>query len=117
MAIRNRVTVVIAGVEYALAGQESVEHMEACARMVNERMSEIGRNSFQLSETMTAVLSACNIADEYLKLREKAKNILELETENARLKTENQRILRELARVQNSRVHENRGKQDPKGNG
>lgn len=66
----NRVLVDIFGIQYNLKGEEPVEHLEELASMVDRKMREINSRNPRLNMSQTAVLTALNIADDYLKLKE-----------------------------------------------
>lgn len=103
---KEKVNVTIGDVRYTLSGSDP-EHMQQCADMVDACMSDITKSFSNLPETMVAVLAACNIADQYLTLRNKADNIADLEAENARLQKENTSLLRRLAKQNNQKSREN----------
>ena len=99
----NRITVSICGEEYTFTAEESPSYMQKVAAMVDERMSAI-LAAGRVSLTDAAVLTAVNIADEYLKsqgsgenLRSQLKGYLD---EANRAKSEVSELKRELFRLQ-----------------
>ena len=98
----NRITVTIAGREYNLTSTDSEEHVLRVAEYVNEKIREGAGDSKDF--TMAgAVLSALNIADEYLKnrdivdgLRQQVKDILE---DSSKTRAELAECRRELSRI------------------
>ena len=104
MPKKNSATVYIAGVGYTLTGNDPVEHMVECAEIVDKHIGAVTKSFFGYPETMINVLAACNIADEYLKLKKLSEDIVKMMEENERLHEENQKLLREIARINNSRA-------------
>jgi cell division protein ZapA len=66
----------IFGQEYALRGQASEEHMRLVAALVNEKMQEIAQANPRFDLAKVAVLSAVNIADDYIKLVQEYNELL-----------------------------------------
>jgi len=60
----------IGGKEYTIAGAESAEYIHRVALCVNQKMSELKRGNEQLNNTLLAVLTAINIADDYIKTKD-----------------------------------------------
>jgi cell division protein ZapA len=96
MPDKNRVEVRIAGKDYRIRGVESDEYLQKIALYVDKKMSEIMKKDNKLSTFMVAVLTAINVADDYLKTRESEYNLKrELENANNRIQAliaENKRI-------------------------
>lgn len=63
----KKVEVKINNIEYTLLTNEPEEYVQRVALLVNKRMNQITEGSPQLSTAMKAVLTAINIADDYLK--------------------------------------------------
>lgn len=61
----NKVTVKIANHEYTIVGEEKKEYLLQLAAHVDEKIESTSKANPKLSQTMTAVLTAINIADEY----------------------------------------------------
>ncbi len=63
----KKVEVKINNIEYTLVTNEPEEYVQRVALMVNKHMNTIAQGNPQLSTAMKAVLSAINLADDYLK--------------------------------------------------
>ena len=101
--MENKITISICGEEYTFVAEEAPSYMQKVAAMVDSRMSEI-LQSTHVSRTDAAVLTAVNIADEYLKgqgsaenLRSQLKGYLD---EATRAKNEASELKREVFRLQ-----------------
>jgi cell division protein ZapA len=68
-------TVKICGREYTITGPESNEHMRKVAELVDRKMREIQRDHFGMVPNLLALMTAINIADEYIKLKEAARQV------------------------------------------
>ncbi len=68
-------TVKICGREYTITGPESTEHMREVAELVDRKMREIQKDHFGMVPNLLALMTAINIADEYIKLKEAAKQV------------------------------------------
>ncbi len=104
--MKNRLSVTIAGREYALVASEDAAYMEKLARHVDDKVTDITRDS-RTSLSDGAVLAALNITDEYFKelaaaenLRRQLKEYLE---EATRLKLELSEAKREIFKLQNQK--------------
>jgi len=69
---KNRVTLMIMGEEYVLRGTSSPEDINRVGRYVDNLMRKLTEKNVQMSRHRIAVLAALNIADELLKIKEKA---------------------------------------------
>lgn len=65
----------IGGKEYTIAGTESAEYIHRVAICVNKKMAELKKGNEQLNNTLLAILTAINIADDYLKLKDEMEEI------------------------------------------
>lgn len=74
----NKLTVEIYGKQYTMRGDESTTHMQAIAEHVDDKMKEVATGNPKLDVTRLAVLSAVNISDDYLKLKQEYDELLEL---------------------------------------
>lgn len=103
MTVKNKVYVRIAGKDYTLMGVESDEYIQRIAMYIDKKMNEILKVNNKLSTSMAAVLTAVNVADDYVKahesehhLKKELKHAYEelekLRNENQRLNTENSAI-------------------------
>lgn len=104
--MKNRVSVIIAGQEYALVATEEQRYMERVAAHVDTELRQILKES-KTSMVDGAILSALNIADQYFKeveasenLRRQLKEYLE---ESAKMKLELSEAKREIFKLQNQK--------------
>jgi cell division protein ZapA len=69
---KNKVEVMIGGQVYALQGNESREHIQKVAHVLDKKVVEMQKNSLarHLNQSQKHFMMALNIADEYLKLEE-----------------------------------------------
>src|SRR5690554_4306235 len=80
MVNKVKTIVRIAGREYTIRGTEPEEYIHRVAIHVNRKMEQVIKTQPGLSTAMAAVLTAINLGDEVLKLKE------EVEFLNARIK-------------------------------
>lgn len=96
MSERNKLDVKIGGKEYTIIAGESEEYMHKVAGFVDKKMSAIVKADNRLSTSMVAVLTAINVADEYMKLKESEDKLIaqlmEYTTEIERLKNANKEL-------------------------
>ncbi|CEA00650.1 Cell division protein ZapA [Jeotgalicoccus saudimassiliensis] len=83
---KTRIAVKIYNEYYTLVGTDSEEHLRKVAEEVDSNITAIASNSPGLDTTRKAVLTACNIMDDYIKLKEKYEA---LEKEHSALKKGN----------------------------
>lgn len=74
---KNRISVEINDQQYTLVGEEDPQHIRYVARLVDEKIREIGMKNAGLDTTRKAVLTAVNVMDEYVKLLEKHQALVE----------------------------------------
>jgi cell division protein ZapA len=72
---KNKTIVNIGHHEYTLMGEESTEYIHRVAIYVDRTMKEIMENMVSVSDTMLAMLTAINIADEHLKLLDETERL------------------------------------------
>jgi len=72
MAELRKTMVRIAGRDYMLRGFESEEYIHKVAIYVDKKMNEISKCQPNLSTSMIMVLTATNLADEVIKLKDQA---------------------------------------------
>ncbi len=65
----NKVTVRIQGIEYTLVGEESEEHIHQVGETVDDLLSGMLKSNRKLNISTAAILTACNLVDEKLKLQ------------------------------------------------
>lgn len=68
-AKKNKLLVRIYGKEYCLCGPESQTHLRRCADRVEQEIRAIVKAAPNLKPETVAVLVACNLADECIKLK------------------------------------------------
>jgi cell division protein ZapA len=68
------VPVVIMGETYKVRAEENVAYIEELARFVDTKMATIADASSQSEPLKVAILAALNIADEFFKAEEKARD-------------------------------------------
>jgi len=83
MSGKTKTTVKIGGREYAMKGFETEEHIHRVANYLDQKMQQVANVQTNLSTTMVTLLTAVNLADEVLKLKEQIKT---LKQENETLK-------------------------------
>lgn len=74
----NKVTVHILGEAYAIKGEADEHKIKEIADMLNQHMHSIARANPQLSSAKIAVLAGLNIAEEYIRLAEDYRQLLEM---------------------------------------
>ncbi|MDR6226525.1 cell division protein ZapA [Desmospora profundinema] len=75
---KNRQTVEIYGQMYNIVGKASPTYVREVARQVDESMRAIAQGNPRLDTTKLAVLSAVNMTDAYMKLKQEHEEILHL---------------------------------------
>ncbi|MGP3559566.1 cell division protein ZapA [Geobacillus sp. BK01] len=74
---KTRVSVRIYGQDYTIVGTESPAHIRLVAAFVDDKMHEFSERNPLLDVPKLAVLTAVNIANEYLKLKEEYQRLAE----------------------------------------
>ncbi len=104
--MKNKVTVTIAGQEYALIADQDAPAVEKIAAHVDAKVREVMDGS-HLSLSSSAILAAMNIAEEYFKEQEAAENLRrqlkDYLEEGAKVKQELSEAKREIFKLQNKR--------------
>ncbi len=75
MSDRTAVTVRIAGEEHAIRSSAPPEYTRRCARLVDERITEIRRRSTLVEGHRAAILAALSITDELYQAREELRRL------------------------------------------
>ncbi|WP_281361188.1 cell division protein ZapA [Kroppenstedtia pulmonis] len=75
---KNRLSVEIYGQMYNIVGNASPGYMREVAQQVDQNMRNIAQGNSRLDTTKLAVLSAVNITDAYIKLKQEYEEILHL---------------------------------------
>jgi cell division protein ZapA len=74
--MKNKSTVEINGQQYYLTGKATPNHMKKVAGFVDDKMKQISQSNPKLDANRLAVLSAVNIADQYLQLKQEYEEIM-----------------------------------------
>ena len=102
--MKNKITVSIAGQEYTMIEEEGEDYVRRCAAMVDKQVREV-MDGVHLGRSDAAVLTAMNLADQFLKEQEASENlrrqIKEGLDESAKLKLELSEAKREIFKLQN----------------
>ncbi len=95
--MRNSTRVTVEGKSFMLRGEATVEHIQQVAEYVDAKIAEIRREAVavRLDPTMAYILTALNIADDFIKAENK---VAEVENELIDLENENEE-LRKLIRA------------------
>lgn len=102
---KNRIEVIIGGAIYALQGEESEEHIQKVARLINDKLLEIQEvaGKTKLTSHKANMLVALNVADEYVKTKQQLEAHMDefekCSIENAALKERVQELSLEIART------------------
>ncbi len=102
---KNRIQVVIGGAIYALQGEESEEHIQKVAGLINEKLVEIQKvaGRTKLTSHKANMLVALNVADEYVKMKQELEDHMavfeQTQKENEALKMRVQQLSLEIART------------------
>lgn len=122
---KNKVEVVIGGSIYSLQGNESDEHMQRVARIINEKIAEIqsAYDKAHKGQGKMNTLLTLNLADECVKRQETldlyTTSIEKVNIENERLKETVKELTLQLAQMkeqlamttyQGKKEHGNRGR-------
>lgn len=75
---KNRATVEIYGKTYTIVGPSSPEWIRDVAQLVDDKMREISQRHPHLDVVKIAVLSAVNLADENLRLKQELDELVKL---------------------------------------
>lgn len=75
---KNRQSVEIYGQIYHIVGKASPNYVREVARQVDENMRSIAQTNPRLDTAKLAVLSAVNMTDAYMKLKQEHEEILHL---------------------------------------
>lgn len=73
---KTRITVEINRNKYTIVGNESKEHVEEVARLVNDKMEEVRGANKHLDTSRLAVLTALNTMNDYMKLKKEHETLL-----------------------------------------
>lgn len=102
---KNRIEVIIGGAIYALQGEESEEHIQKVARLINDKLLEIqeANGRTKLTSHKANMLVALNVADEYVKTKQQldayTDELEKCSTENLALKQQIQELSSQIAQT------------------
>lgn len=102
---KNKVEVIIDGTIYSLQGEESQEHIQKVARIINEKFQGIQekRGKVSFNSTKATMLVALNVADEYVKTQQELsaymQELQKCNAENLALQDRIKELTLELAQV------------------
>ncbi len=74
----NKIEVTIHGEKYVLKGCETPEYMEMLAFQLNKRLKHTQGINPRLSTIQAAILTALNILDDYTKIQQEYRSLVEL---------------------------------------
>lgn len=106
MTEKRKVVVKINGQEITVIGNESAEYIKSIAEFVDEKICETQSKNSKLSQSMSAILTAFNIADQYYKnyveltdlkeeIKEPLKELEELREKMKEYKAEKAKLIEE----------------------
>ncbi len=75
---QTRVTVEFLGEQYPVRGDADAERIMRVAGWLNERMKKTAQSNSRLSSRQVAIITAMNLADDYLKLEADYHKLLEM---------------------------------------
>ena len=64
---KTKMTITIAGKEYAIVSEDSAEHINRIEFTLNDKIARLSGESISLSTLMQITLAALNVTDDYLK--------------------------------------------------
>ncbi len=105
--MKNKATIVVFGREYNMVSGDSVEHMHRVGCYLDEQAKQLIADGMSVSSVGLATLTALNVTDEYLKLRDAVdavrtqseqlgSNLKSSSLENAMLRKENGKLTEQL---------------------
>lgn len=81
---KNRIYVDINDQQYTIIGRDEPEHIRHIANLVDQKMKEIGSKSAGLDTTRKAVLTAVNVMDDYVKLKQEYDALIKKQSDQGR---------------------------------
>lgn len=81
---QTKVTVEILGVQYPIKGDVEPERIMRVAAWLNERLRKTAQSNSRLSPNQVAVLTAMNLADDYLKLETDYRELMQMVKQHKR---------------------------------
>jgi cell division protein ZapA len=74
---KTRTTVDIYGQQYSIVGSESTSYIRLVASIVDDKMREISEKNSNLDSSKLAVLTAVNVVNDYLKVKDELEALQE----------------------------------------
>jgi len=71
-------SVSLLGQTYHIKGDIDQERLELVAKLLDKRMKDVAQKNFRLSPEMVAIITALNIADEFIRLKEDYEQLMEM---------------------------------------
>lgn len=75
---KHKIDVNIFGETYTLKSSSNPDYMKKVSKVVDDTMNKVSENKPRISLHQIAVLTALNLADEYLRLEEEYSELLEM---------------------------------------
>ena len=100
---KNRVSAVINGTHYTFLCEDSQQHIDKVAEVVNNKMSKIAISNNMLNLQRVSILTAVNIADELVKAQTEIERLRMEKTKNEAEQAKEKKIFEQL-KVENERL-------------
>lgn len=81
---QTKVTVEFLGEQYPIKGDAEAERITRVAVWLNDRMKKIAQSNSRLSSRQIAIMTAMNLADDYLKLEADYRALMEMVKQQTR---------------------------------
>ena len=81
---QTKVTVEILGEQYPIKGDVEPERIMRISAWLNDRMKKISQSNSRLSQHQVAVMTAMNLADEFLKLEADYRELMQMVKQQTR---------------------------------
>ncbi|MCD6435737.1 MAG: cell division protein ZapA [Clostridiales bacterium] len=101
---KNRISVIIDGSTYNVISDDDEMHVLAIAEMLDRQIRDVKKNTNSLTSSMVLVLSAMNIADEFIKFKDIINNSERVQTRNNALELMEKQIKNLRNELQNTQV-------------
>lgn len=99
---KRKVKLVIGGIEYSLVTSDDDDYVEAVAVRVDKKIKKIKDIYPQLTNSTAAILTAINLADDYMKLEISVDNLRKEVAEYAK----NEKLFSSLLNERNKKIAE-----------
>ncbi len=71
-------SVKLLGQTYHIKGDVDQERLALVAAMLDQRMKDVAQKNFRFSPEMVAIITALNIADEFIRLQEDYRQLMQM---------------------------------------